>query len=378
MSAETPPAPRLSVTPLDARGFGVEVTLDQSPGLAGATAHCTLGMSNSERARRFVAAAEGQRDAVRAAINAGRGLLLIRGLEGIASEPGLLVRLSQLFGTTEDYREGRDAPAYLSDDHPEIAVISNAPPSSRDIPELPQPELTASGTIPTQYPHRRGWHTDDSFRRPPPDFSLFYAVRPTPRGQGQTLFADMSAAWEALPPELRHEVEHTDLVAAHTNPWISRSRDAVLSGASHHAPPARAQAFSADAAPSVWQPCVCDHPETGRRALYLSDCCQLDFVDGPISSPARAFSRGPGGDGDTMMTALVSHSTQERFVMVHEWERGDLVVYDNRTTMHCATWFDGGRRREMWRTFVRGNSSNAFGDPARPSWRPGISVDTKL
>jgi len=79
-----------------------------------------------------------------------------------------------------------------------------------------------------------------------------------------------------------------------------------------------------------------------------------------------------------MMTALVSHSTQERFVVVHEWERGDLVVYDNRSTMHCATWFDREYRREMWRTFVRGNPSNAFGDPARPSWRPEMPLDTKL
>lgn len=357
----------LIVAPLDARGFGVEVCLDTPVGTTGV-----------ERACSFVAAAEEQRDELRAAINSGRGLLLARGLVGIASEPGLLVRLSNLFGVAEDYREGRAAPVYLSDEHPEIAVISNAPPSSRDVPELPAPELAPSGRIPTQYPHRRGWHSDDSFRRPPPDFSLFYAAQPTPHGQGQTLFADMSAAWDALPLELCHEIEHKALVAAHTNPWISRNRDAVLNGASLLAAPARAQAFSADGgAPSVWQPCVCDHPETGRRALYLSDCCQLDFVDGPMGSPSHTFSRGVGGDGDALMTALVSHSTHERFVVVHDWERGDLVVYDNRSTMHCATWYNGDKyRREMWRTFVRGNPSPAFGDVNGPPWRPGI--DAKL
>ena len=304
----------LSFVPLDERGFGVEVKFDP-----------LLGCSGADRARGFVDAAEEHRRELRAAIHSGRGLLLVRGLEGIVDEPGLLVRLSRVFGIAEDYREGRDAPVYLSDEHPEIAVISNAPPSSRDVPELPEPELTPSGGIPTQYPHRRGWHTDDSFRRPPPDISLFYAVQPTPLGQGQTLFADMSAAWDALPLELRHAVEDRELVAAHTNPWVSRSRDAVLSGASLLPVPARAQAFSGDAAPSVWQPCVCDHPETGRRALYLSDCCQLDFVDGPMSSPTHIFSRGPGSDGDEMMTELVSHSTHERFVVIHDWQLGDLV-----------------------------------------------------
>ena len=360
--------PQLAVARLDERGFGVEVTCN---GLSD-------GLGDVERARSFVAAAEAQKDELLAAIHSGRGLLLMRGLAGVASEPGLLVRLSQLFGRAEDYREGRDAPAYLSDEHPEIAVISNAPPSSRDVPELPEPALSPSGGIPTQYPIRRGWHTDDSFRRPPPDFSLFFAARPTPRGQGQTLFADMSAAWDHLAPELRHEVEHGALRAAHTNPWISRSRDAVLSSAHLLPAPPRAQAFSGDAAPSVWQPMVCDHPDTGRKALFLSDCCQLDFVDGPISSPSRTFSLGPHGEGNDMMRTLVSHCTCEQFVVVHDWEKGDLVVYDNRCTMHCATWFDGdAHRREMWRTFVRGNPSRAFGDPDRPSWwsagAPGIA-----
>ena len=66
--------------------------------------------------------------------------------------------------------------------------------------------------------------------------------------------------------------------------------------------------------------------------------------------------------------------------VAHDWLPGDLVVvYDNRCTMHCATWFDAAQRtREMWRTYARGNSAVGFGDPQRPSWRDDLSDAAKL
>ena len=204
MAARLPP-----FVPLDGR-FGAVTTL----------------LPSHHAARDFVEAAEASPAVLREAINAGRGLLLVRGLAGVVEEPELLVRLTRLFGAAESYRdEGRSAPAYLSDECHQIAVVSNAPPANRDgkcssslrvffrslkeaaalVPDKPEPELTPAGTIPTQYPHRRGWHTvsaaelhgwvrllttghclqDDSFRRPPPDFSLFFAARPAPPGQGR-------------------------------------------------------------------------------------------------------------------------------------------------------------------------------------------------
>ena len=161
----------------------------------------------------------------------------------------------------------------------------------------------------------------------------------------------MTGAWEALPAALRAEVGEGGLCAAHTNPWVARSRDDVLSGASLLPTPARAQAFGgSDSAASVWQPVLCRHPETSRTALYLSDCCQLDFLDGPLRAEGRRLELGPHGSGDELMRRIVSHCTQERFVYVQEWQPNDLIVYDNRCTMHCGTHFDPGFRREMWRT----------------------------
>ncbi len=111
MAARLPP-----FVPLDGR-FGAVTTL----------------LPSHHAARDFVEAAEASPDALRETINAGRGLLLVRGLADVVEEPELLVRLTRLFGAAESYRdEGRSAPAYLSDECHQIAVVSNAPPANRD------------------------------------------------------------------------------------------------------------------------------------------------------------------------------------------------------------------------------------------------------
>ena len=111
MAAPLPP-----FVPLDGR-FGAVTTL----------------LPSHHAARDFVEAAEASPAVLREAINAGRGLLLVRGLAGVVEEPELLVRLTRLFGAAESYRdEGRSAPAYLSDECHQIAVVSNAPPANRD------------------------------------------------------------------------------------------------------------------------------------------------------------------------------------------------------------------------------------------------------
>ena len=82
-------------------------------------------------------------------------------------------------------------------------------------------------------PHRQGWHTDQSYRRPPPDISLFFAVSRCRGASGQTLFADGTAAYAALPPELKARVDA--LQGLHVGPAPAAARDAVLAG---EAPPA--------------------------------------------------------------------------------------------------------------------------------------------
>ena len=67
---------------------------------------------------------------------------------------------------------------------PEILLVSNMAPVSKAPPPRPEPPLTADGKLPVQYPQRKGWHTDQSYRRPPPDISLFYAVSPVAKERG--------------------------------------------------------------------------------------------------------------------------------------------------------------------------------------------------
>ena len=283
------------------------------------------------------------------------GVLLIPGMEAMTEAPELLVRLSRVFGVeVENYRETLTPRHMVHETVPEIFVVSNIPPVSRPPPRRPDPPLTADGALPTQFPHRRGWHTDQSYRRPPPDVSLFLAVVPVPQGQGQTLFADGIAAYAALPPALKARVD--GLEGLHVSSSAKRGRDAVLGGEVPRplAPNERPQR----------QPVVRVHPLTGERALYLCEYGQMDWVEGPFAG----MQPGPHGDGAALLHEIMAHLTQRQFVYVHEWTRGDLLVWDNRCTVHAATWFDAEKEsRVMWRTTVSGNPGAAYAGE-RKSW----------
>ena len=323
--------------------------------LPGANFGARARLSNGAGARAFVEAAEAESDTLPQALAAGQGLLLFQGMDATAQEPELLVRLSKLFGPeVENYRETLTPLNMVHETVPEIFVVSNIPPVSRQPPRRPDPPLTEDGKLPTRFPHRRGWHTDQSYRRPPPDISLFLAVIPVPKDQGQTLFANGAAAYEALPPALKARVDGLD--GLHVSMSAKRSRDSVLSGEAPrplgpHEQPQR-------------QPLVRVHPVTGRRALYLCEYGQMDWLEGPIAG----LRPGPDGDGAELLFDLMSHLTQREFVYVHEWTPGDLVVWDNRCLVHAATWFDADHeRRLMWRTTVSGNPGPAYAGEKK-SW----------
>jgi taurine dioxygenase len=289
------------------------------------------------------------------------GLMLIPGLPEIAEKPELLVALSRLFGIeVEDYRYTLTQRTSVHTTVPEIFLVSNMAPVNRAPPRRPDPPLTPDGRLPVQYPHRKGWHTDQSYRRPPPDISLFYAVNPVARERGQTLFADGTAAYAALPAHLKARVDA--LEGLHCQPGTNRTRNAVLAGqpAGEQAPTARSQR----------QPVVRKHPVTGRPALYLCEWGQMDWVDGPFVG----MQPGPHGDGAALLDELMAHYTRPEFVYVHEWTVGDLVVWDNRCLVHAATWYDGeAEQRMMWRTTVRGNPGAIYEGEAR-SWMPREAV----
>jgi taurine dioxygenase len=303
----------------------------------------------------LIEAAEREPDALPCALADCQGLMLIQDMGAIAETPELLVRLSRLFGPeVEDYRENLTPRHMVHETVPEIFLVSNTPPANRPPPAMPVPPLTADGKLPTQFPHRKGWHTDQSYRRPPPDISLFLAVLPVPRGQGQTLFADCAAAYEALSPALKARID--GLEGLHVMPRTGRSRDAVLAGETPKPLLPHQQAQR--------QPLVRTHPRTGKPALYLCEIGQMDWVDGPIVG----MQPGPHGDGGALLYELMTHITQPQFVYVHEWTAGDLVIWDNRCLVHAATWFDADKeRRVMWRTTVSGNPGAVYAGE-RKSW----------
>lgn len=307
-----------------------------------------------------VKAAEAEPAALPRALAESGGVLLLKGLHAIAGDPALLVRLSRLFGPeVEDYRRTLTSRNMVHEAVPEIFIVSNVPPVNRLPPKRPEPPLTADGKLPVQYPHRKGWHTDQSYRRPPPDISLFFAVAPVRRDQGQTIFANGTLAYEALSPEMKRKIGQ--LEGLHAQPGSGRSREAALAGT-------KPRAFAAHER-SQRQPVVRIHPVTGKPSLYLCESGQMDWIEGPFVG----MQPGPEGDGAALVDELMAHYTRPEFIYVHEWDQGDLIVWDNRCLVHAATWFDAETQgRVMWRTTVHGNPGALYAGEKK-SWIPELA-----
>lgn len=323
--------------------------------LAGACFGSRIHLPGASDAAALVEAAKCDPAALPRALAESHGLLLLPGMAAMAEVPDMLLRLSRVFGPeVENYRTTGMAPNMVHPTVPEIFVVSNTPPVGRQPPPLPNPPLTEDGRLPVQYPHRHGWHTDQSYRRPPPDISLFLAVLPVPRGQGQTLFADGIAAYAALPEGLKAQV--VGLEGLHVGSSAGRRREAVLAGVPPRELGLREQPQR--------QPVVRIHPVTGQPALYLCEHGQMDWLDGPF----LGMQPGPEGDGAALLDRLMAHLTRPEFVYVHEWTPGDMVVWDNRCTVHAATWFDAEKEaRVMWRNTVSGDPDAAYAGEAK-SW----------
>ncbi len=329
----------LSFHPLPAASFGVLAQVDAPSTDAAVNGFLEAGPQIVER------------------LNAAGGLMVVRGLAGLKDAPGDLVRISEVFGPeVENYRNTLTAARFFHDHVPELLVLSNLAPCNHPPPPRPEPPLTADGAFPVQFPHRANWHTDQSYRRPPPDITLLFGVINPPKDQGQTLFADCTAALAALPGDLRNQID--GLSGIHAAGWIGRTPADVRAG---RAP----KPLLAHQRPQR-QPLVRPHPVTGRPALYICEEKQMDHVEGPI----EGLAPGPDGKGARLLRQLLAHVTQPQFVYVHEWEEGDLVIGDNRCLLHAATWYDAeAHPRLMWRTTVMGNPGAAYDGEAK-SWIP--------
>lgn len=202
-------------------------------------------------------------------------------------------------------------------DHPEIYVLSNVEKQS--------------GRTTGRHPDRGTlvWHSDLSFQCRPALATILYGID-VPRRGGETLFADMVAAYDSLPEDLKQQVAGRRAV-----------HDLDYSRRRAGEPPMTARQRAE--APPVDHPLVRTHPDTGRKVLYISH--HVSRIDGL-----------PDDEGRALLEALMTHATAERFVYRNTWKSGDVVMWDNRCTMHRATEYDAAaERRVIHRTVVKGD-----------------------
>lgn len=228
------------------------------------------------------------------------------------------IAFTEIFGTPERYALSYRNNVKLRLGKPEMVDVSNLDA------ETGKPDHG-------QTRHRmvnlgnRLWHTDSSFRLPAGGYSLLYAHAvppPGPLGNGETEFADTQAAWDRLPPMRQALLEGLEVEHA-----LMHSRS--LMGFADFTAEERA------ALPPVRQPLVRTHPRTGRKSLYLA-------------SHASHIIGQPVPESRLLIWELIEHATHEA-TYTHAWEVGDLVMWDNRRTLHRGRPFDESFARDLRR-----------------------------
>lgn len=201
--------------------------------------------------------------------------------------------------------------------HPEIFVVSNVEEDGKPI---------GARVSPT-------WHSDGQYLERPTAGSFLHA-KEVPEGHGDTLFANMYAAFDALPEATKRRIAGLRVIHSRVKtyartfpnwPPLTEAQKATMPDARH--------------------PLVRTHPETGRKSLYVGGNSAWSIV-GMEHEEAVA-----------LIAELRAFATQDRFVYRQRWSVGDAVLWDNRCTMHCPTAFDMRRyRRVMYRTTIKGDA----------------------
>ena len=172
------------------------------------------------------------------------------------------------------------------------------------------------------------WHTDSSYLQIPCTGALLHGIEVSRTG-GETQFTNMYMAYEQLPERLKQQVE---------------GRKARHNFGNLHTLTKLKEMTEEEKAkvPAIWQPMVRRHPITGRKSLYISPIYN-DEVEGMDQASAKR-----------LIDELTAFAGQDRFVYSHRWETDDIVMWDNRCTMHAVTPFDPRERRVMHRTTIVG------------------------
>lgn len=229
-------------------------------------------------------------------------------LRGQSLDPRQQVALTDRFGERVSYTRKQ----FSTDDAPEILILSN---------------IRKNGELIGSPVSGRVWHSDGHYLANPPAGSLFYAIE-TPAVGGETLFANMLAAYDALPETVKSRIADRKVVISRlqSRPYNYPDRP----------PPTEAERVEWIDMP---QPMVRTHPVSGRKALYVGGNVPWRIVgmDEAESAP--------------LVTFVQEFAIMPQFTYRHQWRPGDIIVWDNRSAMHCATPYDGEKyRRLMHRT----------------------------
>jgi len=213
---------------------------------------------------------------------------------------------------TSRFGELEEAPLFggrrYVEEHPEVMIISNVAVDGREIGSLGNAEAF--------------WHTDLNFVEEPPAASCLFAHEVPPTG-GDTGFANMYSAFEALPEDVAARIAGRRI-----------RHDARFNSAGY---------LREVRVPDTLHPIVRRHPETLRNALYLGRRAHARIEDMAVD------------ESDALLDTLWAHATSDAFTWHHQWRAGDLLIWDNRCTLHRRDSFDASQRRVMHRTQTRGS-----------------------
>lgn len=228
-----------------------------------------------------------------------------------------LIAFSRRFGQL-DFAPIQENGRRFVDGHPEIYVVSNVIENGVAIGSLGAGEAV--------------WHTDMSYLEDPPKASMLYAIEVPPSG-GNTGFTSMYRAYELLPDEMKRRL--VGLRVKHDGTYNSGGY--VRQGVTPTDDPRES--------PGTYHPIVCTHPETGRKCLYLG-------------RRRNAYLEGLGlAESEALLDEVWRFATRDELTWYNVWRVGDLVLWDNRCTMHRRDPFDASSRRIMHRTQIKGSAA---------------------
>jgi taurine dioxygenase len=233
-----------------------------------------------------------------------RGLVILLRGQDLTEEDE--VRFAECFGEL-----ARTLNVHATGKHPATMLISNIRKDGKPIGALPDGEMQ--------------FHTDQCYIERPAKGSMLYAIE-VPSVGGNTLFANAYMAYETLPDEVKRRIDGRKAINAYDYANASVKRGTKLG----------------ESVPHYSHPVVRTHPATGRKALYVNRLMTLAIEDLPEA------------ESDELLNVLFDHQEQRQFVYEHVWRVGDILMWDNRCTLHARTDFSSAERRLMRRVTMLG------------------------